>query len=612
MKQLFSILFFCISICTYATHIVGGELNYYPLNNNKYRITLKLYIDCYNGQAGAIAQDLYANISVYGKDSNQLLPNLCFAVKRGAPVRVSKTNYNCILLAPNACVDAYYYDTLVSLPYRTQGYILSFQRCCRNITILNLVDPNATGENIWTQISDSAQIGFNSSPTFKNLPPNFLCTNAPLVFDHSATDAEGDSLVYEFFHPFTGGYPSDPRPSFFNAEHPPFSKVVFQSGYTYDRAINSNPLASINSKTGLLKITPTFSGQFVVGIIVKEYRNGVLIGFTQRDYQFNVQECVFETTSAFVSPDINCDREVFFTNNSNNAKSYFWDFGDTSTFSDTSNSASGYYKYPKSGVYTVKLIAKNGNCMDSLLKTITIIDNITYHLPNDTFVCNATNIPLFPSKFYYNASYLWSTGSTDSVINPNTSGSFWLRITYGKCVKYDTCVITLDNLNVRLLSDSLSCNPESKKLEGKLYVKGPFKTIDWQSIPQQLPVGYSDSFALVNENGRFKISGFNTNGCPYADSVFLDGQLQQSIFKFANVFTPNNDGWNDVYPELKPPYNYHLTIFDRWGLKIHETDNIPWNSGKFPNGTYYYFIEANGCGQSIKTHGVVQVIKDEF
>lgn len=610
MKNLLIIFFCIISFSVKATHIVGGELNYYPLNNNQYHITLKLYIDCYNGQAAAIAQDLYANIAVYGKDSNQLLPNLCFAVKRGAPVRVSKTNYNCILLAPNACVDAYYYDTVVSLPYLSGGYILSFQRCCRNVTILNLVDPNGTGENIWTQITDTASIGRNSSPSFKNLPPNFLCTNAPLIFDHSATDLEGDSLVYEFFHPYTGGDQSDPRPSFANDEPPPFSKVIFQPGYSYDVAINSTPLASINSKTGLLKITPTVSGQFVVGIVVKEYRRGMLIGFTQRDYQFNVQQCVFETTSAFATPDVNCDREVFFTNTSNNAKSYLWNYGDTTTLADTSNNASGYYKYPKSGVYTVKLIAKNGNCLDSIFKTITILDNIIYHLPNDTLLCNTTTKLLFPNKFFTNATYLWSNGSTDSIITTTASGLYWLKITYGKCVKYDTCIISLDQLSVNLFSDSLQCNPVSKELEATLIVQGPYKTINWESIPNQLAAGFKDSIALVHKKGFFKISGQKTNSCPFTDSLLLDGDLSHSIFKFANVFTPNNDGWNDVYPEVQPPYDYHLTIFDRWGLNIYETDNIPWNSGKFPNGTYYYFIEASGCGESIKTHGVVQVIKD--
>lgn len=610
MRKLFFILFLLLPGVCLATHIVGGELNYTLLSNNRYKISLKLYIDCYNGQPGAIAQDRFANIGVYRADSNLLMPNLCFAVERGLPVRVSKTNYNCIKIAPNACVDAYYYDTVITLPYLKGGYILSFQRCCRNITILNLVAPDATGENIWVKVTDTADIGPNSNPLFTNLPPNFLCTNAPLIFDHSATDAEGDSLVYEFFHPFTGGDQITPRPDFSQFEPPPFSQVVFQTGYNYGMAINSIPMASIHPKTGLLKITPTISGQFVVGIIVYEYRNGMRIGFTQRDYQFNVQQCVFETTSAFASPDVNCDREVFFTNNSNNATSYLWNYGDSSTSADTSVNANGYYKYPKSGTYTVKLIAKNGNCQDSLIRQVIIIDNITYKLPKDTLLCSNGTARLFPDKCYPNASYLWNTGSTDSAISVSNEGQYWLRVVFGNCVKYDTCNISMDHQEIKFISDSLRCDPVSKQFEARLMVKGNYINIAWFSNPNQLPDNYKDSVALVHQKGYFKIQGEKSNKCPYSDSLLLEGDMSLSIFKFANVFTPDNDGINDFYPEKDPPYYYHLTIFNRWGLKIYESENIPWNSGSFPNGTYYYFIEANGCGESVKTHGVVKLIKD--
>ncbi len=592
-----------------ATHIVGGELTYSPLSNSRYKITLKLYIDCFNGQPAAIAQDVFANIGVYSADSNIQLTDLCFAIKRALPIRVSKTNYNCIKIAPDACVDAYFYDTVVTLPYRSKGYILTFQRCCRNRTILNLISPDATGENIWTKIVDTAGIGANSSPVFKNLPPNFLCTNAPLIFDHAATDADGDSLVYEFFQPYTGGSQNDPRPVFNNFESPPFSTVTYQSGYTYNVAIDASPNASINRSTGLLKLTPTVSGQFVVGIVVKEYRNGQLIGFTQRDYQFNVQQCVFETTSAFATPDVNCDREVLFTNNSNNASSYLWNFGDPSTTADTANTASGYYKYPQAGVYTVKLIARNGNCMDSLIKQITILDNIEFNLPKDTLICDNSPKLLFPNQFFKQAKYLWNTGATDSFIIAQAEGKYWLRITYGKCLKYDTCEIFHDHQNVAMGSDGLVCNPDTKELEAMIWVRGDFKSINWWSSPLQIPANYRDTLILVRKKGSFSINGEKKNGCPYVDSMQLEGISVIDIFKFANAFTPNEDGINDVYPDLNPSYNYHLTIFNRWGLNIFETDNIPWNAENFPNGTYFYFIEATGCGASVKSHGVVQVIK---
>ena len=41
-----------------ATHIVGGELYYEYLGNNNYRVTLDYFIDCVNGNPGAIKPDL--------------------------------------------------------------------------------------------------------------------------------------------------------------------------------------------------------------------------------------------------------------------------------------------------------------------------------------------------------------------------------------------------------------------------------------------------------------------------------------------------------------------------------------------------------------------------
>ena len=37
-----------------ATHIVGGELYYEYLGNNNYSVTLDYFIDCVNGNPGAI------------------------------------------------------------------------------------------------------------------------------------------------------------------------------------------------------------------------------------------------------------------------------------------------------------------------------------------------------------------------------------------------------------------------------------------------------------------------------------------------------------------------------------------------------------------------------
>jgi hypothetical protein len=53
----------------YATHIVGGEIYYTCLGGDNYKITLKLYRDCFNGQA---AFDSPAFIGIYDASNNLL------------------------------------------------------------------------------------------------------------------------------------------------------------------------------------------------------------------------------------------------------------------------------------------------------------------------------------------------------------------------------------------------------------------------------------------------------------------------------------------------------------------------------------------------------------
>lgn len=66
-----------------------------------------------------------------------------------------------------------------------------------------------------------------------------------------------------------------------------------------------------------------------------------------------------------------------------------------------------------------------------------------------------------------------------------------------------------------------------------------------------------------------------------------------------NVFTPNGDGANSLFKVKVTNYkNYHIIIYDRWGLKLFEsTDvNLHWNGkpnntgSDCPVGTYFYVI----------------------
>jgi hypothetical protein len=57
--------------------------------------------------------------------------------------------------------------------------------------------PVGSGMSVTATIPDPALAANNNSPVFNNYPPTAFCVSFPINFDHSATDADGDSLVYE-------------------------------------------------------------------------------------------------------------------------------------------------------------------------------------------------------------------------------------------------------------------------------------------------------------------------------------------------------------------------------------------------------------------------------
>lgn len=68
-----------------------------------------------------------------------------------------------------------------------------------------------------------------------------------------------------------------------------------------------------------------------------------------------------------------------------------------------------------------------------------------------------------------------------------------------------------------------------------------------------------------------------------------------------NVFTPNNDGWNDVFDirtSDADANNFHMSVYNRWGTLVYEVSSaqLSWdgvtNAGRpAPAGVYYYYID---------------------
>lgn len=299
------LLLFMPSMLT-AKHIIGGEVTYECLgpsvndpNSNTYIITMKIYRDCDPTTGGAYF-DQPAAMGIYqGSFNDSYLERSIYAYHQEPITYIEPDTPKCIKNVPYVCVEEGIYSFTVDLPVsNTDSYFIVYQRCCRNNSIVNIYNPEDVGATYYVEITPKSQQLCNNSPVYNDFPPIIICKDVPLTFDHSATDPDGDQLVYSFCAPEIGGgkgFTGDPCEAI--APDPPcgpesFMSVPFiQPQYSPSNPMGGDPQVTINPVTGVITGTPNKVGRFVVGVCVDEYRNGVKLSTVKRDFQFNVADC---------------------------------------------------------------------------------------------------------------------------------------------------------------------------------------------------------------------------------------------------------------------------------------------------------------------------------
>lgn len=502
-----------------STHIVGGEMYYELLANGQYKISLIVYRDCIKG----IDLDPSAPISIY--------QNKKLVVTLNAPL-LSKTKLpsdiydSCFSVPSGVCVERGYYETTVNLSTNGLGYTLAWQRCCRNSSIKNIPTPGDWGTTITTEVPSKDSIAVNSSPRFKNRPPISICLGSDFMFDHSADDWDGDSLVYELCNVLHGADKTSPGPK--PAASPPYMKVPWNTGYSATNPIDGLPKFSIDSKTGLFTGKPLQLGQYVFGVCVKEYRNGKYVGVTRREYQVNIKACISQTVAAIFAPTKCNGLDLTFNNNSKKSTAYLWDFGDPTVNSDTSRAIIGKYAYPDSGTYKIRLIANPGSgCADTVYETINIYHGVEADIQTIPDKCE-TN-PVFDfyadGKFQNYTNILWTfqggTPDSSTDINPKNinfkdTGRYKVSLFYehkgcrSSVTKYATVYPHLfPDFYIR---NNSGCTPLQVQLEDRSKAWTDVHTI-WKVDNKT----YSDSIKrfTFSEPGEYVIShqAYTKSGC---------------------------------------------------------------------------------------------------
>lgn len=596
---LFSVLFLGISPLVRGTHIVGGEVTYKCLGNDQYEISLTVYRDCYNGVPWF---DNPAAIGVY--DANwTLFRNILVPWNAMSHDTLPITLDNpCLVVPPNVCVHRSTYRTITTLPFRAGGYTLVYQRCCRNKLIRNLPNPLNTGISIIADISEKTMLECNSSATFNKWPPVAICVHEPIDFDHSATDPEGDSLVYRLCTPLNGPDSLAPQPS------PPFKgpypEVMWNNPpYNLANVLGGDPL-TIDPLTGFMTGIPNTIGNFVVGVCVDEYRDGMLMSTTRRDFQYNVADCGVPT-AAFAEVGGACENEVVKFSNQSNVPDVRWYFDWPNDLTQTSTVYSPQYQFPDTGTFTVALITAPGlPCADTAFQTVRVgafhIDAaFTYELPlcdNNGLFIRAFDNSL--DSVYGIASWSWlltgpsgfsmQSSAQDPSFVVTRPGSYRLMLvalSEGGCrdtmtVQFNAPIPRTDSLRQALSicpGDTVRLN--SGGIVGYIYEWTPGSTLSdtTDASPLAFPLTTTDYLVTITNafcvyEGMVTVSVFDDNDLTVSadpTTIYLGGSSQlEAVFDGmgavswspANALTGPNSSTPVARPNTTTTYTATVTL----------------------------------------------------
>lgn len=464
MKLRLCLFFFSLllSFSIEASHLVGGYLRYECLgpasgNQISYRITLVNTRDTVRGLVGA-ALETQLQLTVFDQfnlSSTFIIPRIRLEV-----VDIS-LNDPCFVSVDSTIIERGIYQGVITLP-NDQDHVIAYQRCCRNNSMANLttqvVQGRTSGQGSTFTIDVPAfnRVGCNSSPIINQQPTVVYCPNAPISIDLSATDPDGDSLVYSLCAPFDSPVVTGPV----TAQQPPYTPVTYVSPFTPQNPMPASPVLAIDSATGLLTGTPTVTGQYVIGFCIEEYKNDVLISTTRRDFQLNDGNCSPTVTFSDISQQSFCfGFSNLFRNESTTTGSIAsvkWDFGDLNTLADTSrNIDTVTYTFPDTGLYTVTLIINPGfRCADTTSTVYRIDSTLNPVLDVEGSACIDNNSLNFVARGTYstNASIEWDFGSNASTSTSNLDSVGGVQFSNGTnfpvqlVVSQDNCSDTVNRV----------------------------------------------------------------------------------------------------------------------------------------------------------------------
>ncbi|MEZ5054421.1 MAG: gliding motility-associated C-terminal domain-containing protein [Chitinophagales bacterium] len=253
----------------------------------------------------------------------------------------------------------------------------------------------------------------------------------------------------------------------------------------------------------------------------------------------------------------------------------------------------------ETGNYTIHLKTSIGcdSLINITLRTIPIKEETLSRT-----ICQGETIQIGNQTFSQAGSYeikLTSAENCDSIVHLNLTVNP-LPIIDATADKSQALPNEDIQLNV-ISNETLSYHWSPSDLLNNAHIQNPIAQIQATTL-----------FTVVATNQR-------TN-CSNSDSVLVNIQYlpcTNTYIYIPNAFTPNNDGNNDVlYVRSENLKEMHIEIFDRWGLKVFESNSIndgwdgTYKGSALPAEVYGYYFKGTCLeGKNIVLKGNITLLR---
>ncbi|MEM6345096.1 MAG: T9SS type A sorting domain-containing protein [Bacteroidota bacterium] len=612
--------FLLLSLSLQASHYKGGEVTYESLGGCNYRITVTEYYDC----SGLIVTPTQPTGGIEFYDAFAISHsgtalNGWTLVNDTEVINLSgSTPTNCnggsILGVRQISYQRDYDLCGISAPIK-----ISLNACCRTGTITNLANPSIQSYQYSTDIVNTT-IANNSpvwlEPSFTIVPSasNFYATQKSLA----AYDAEGDSLVYSLDTVFSA----------------PWQPLNYQAGYSVNAPFGSNVMAFIThaGNLTLYNFTGINIGEYVVGIVMEEYRNGVLLSRSRRDltmistsfpsgyalpiidYWTNSPTNGSYLDSITVATTVGANLSIPLTlasasTTNNTSMTWSQNLPGAQLFEMPSNTPldtivsvnpQGELRWtptaPGRYAFNIKLRDENQPVwnMSDVSYVITVSGappcNLTVDIsPDSTVLCaGGPGVILSPSTTGGTGplQYAWSTGETTANILATVDGIYKLWVTdQNNCTALDSAYVGVSNIGVDIGPDTVwICPGDTTYFTAN--TTGTSPTLLWSTGDT------SQTIDMFGGPGPVYVVATDINGCTATDSAYI------AISPYC-VWPGDAD--NDLIADNNDLLAIGLTYGDTGPVRPGATLNWEAQQGSawatsLPSGTNAVFTDTDGNG----------------